>query len=327
MGSEMCIRDRGMKDVVQTTSRPDKLASQRWKEVRNALMTKRRSADLPEDSKPLSKATFSSPRSSTSSFMRPRSERLAQAIDQFGAQALWVDILGLCQQLRGLTLRTHGDPAWPGRTEIEETLVNLRVALEVTAPPHLNSVRLLPIHVMGIIHLCWSTFGAFGSIPTNPNIIWQNIRTLDIQVRNPFTASRKLSEPQQVMFMKILHDYLRSFATTLKCLRFVWLEDEGPSPVTLDLEPGLEGQREPTLWRALEEIWLGNIALPHRTIRLLPERTMGSVRLKTLRSTHRHPRASFEEAGAWIEVLLGKKECEEVRKERRVSGASSVYSQ
>lgn len=129
------------------------------------------------------------------------------------------------------------------------------------------------------------------------------------------------------MFKKILHDYLRSFATTLKCLRFVWLDDEGPSPVTLDLEPGLDGQREPIIWLALEEIWLGNIELPHRTIRLLPERTMGPVRLKTLRSTHRHSRATFEDAGAWIHVLLGKKESDEVSRERRVSGASSVYSQ
>lgn len=318
---------KGKMDVAQTTSRPDKSASQRWKDVRTALTSKRRSADLPMDSKPSNKTSFSSPRSSTSSFIRPRSERLPQSVDQSAAQALWINILRLCQQMRCLTLRAHGDLGWPGRTEIEETLVNLRIALEVVAPPHLDTVRLLPIHAMCIVHLRWSTFGAFGSIPTNPSVVWHSIRTLDLQIHSPFTATRKLSEPQHVMFKKILHDYLRSFATTLKCLHFVWLDDEGPSPVTLEFEPGLDAQREPIIWLALEEIWLGNIELPHRTIRLLPERTMGPVRLKTLRSTHRHSRATFEDAGAWIDVLLGKKESDEVRRDRRVSGASSVYSQ
>jgi hypothetical protein len=179
---------------------------------------------------------------------------------------------------------------------------------------------------MGIVHLCWSGFGAFGGPSMNSHNLRSNLHTLDMQLNNPSSAKQKLSEPQQVMFKKVLYDYLQSFAATLICLRFVWLDDDGPSPITLDLEPGLEDGRQAIVWLALEELYLGNIALPHRTIRLLPERIVKSgVRLKTLRNTHRHSRARFEDDNAWVHVQLG---FMPHGVEREVlSQASSVYSQ
>jgi len=317
----------GWREVAQNFSRLDKSGSQRWKEVRAALKPKRPTIDCPESYGPLDTATDSTYHSSRQSSTRPRSDGSAQVSSQPTDSQPWMEIFSACHQLRCLTLRTHGDPAWPGRTFVEAELIALRIALEVSAPPHLNIVCLMPVHAMGIIHLRPSLFGAFGSSSIKSSNIWHIIDTLELQVNNPFVPARQLSEPQQVVFTKILHDYLRGFATTLKRLRFVWLDGEGPCPVALELEPGLDGQRAPIMWQALEEIWLGNTTLPHRTIRLLPERTTGSVRLKTLRSTHRLSRMSFDEPDAWMEVLLGERARQESEAERVVSRASSVYSQ
>ncbi|GAB7323274.1 hypothetical protein MBLNU13_g05752t1 [Cladosporium sp. NU13] len=152
---------------------------------------------------------------------------------------------------------------------------------------------------MCIVHLRWSGFGAFGALAVKPFNVWSNLHTLDVQLENPFLAKQRLSKSQQVMFKKILYDYLLSFAKSLKCLRFVWLDEDGPSPMTLELEPGLEGCRQAIVWTALEEVYLGNIALPHRTIRLLPERVIrAGVQLKTLRSTHRHSRVKWDDDSA-----------------------------
>lgn len=222
---------------------------------------------------------------------------------------------------------TNGEPTWPGRTNIEVELVHLRVALESAQLPHLRYVSLSPVHAMGIIHLRWSGFAAFGDVSISPTNIWSNLNMLDIQLKNPFLAERKLSERKQMMFRKVLYDYLRSFSATLKRLRFVWLDGDGPSPMTLDLEPGLEGHRPPIVWTALEEVYLGNIMLPHRTIRLLPERVAkANVRLKTLRGTQRSSQVVFDDDNAWLEVLLNLTP-HGIERGRMNSQASSVYSQ
>jgi hypothetical protein len=182
------------------------------------------------------------------------------------------------------------------------------------------------MHAMGIVHLRWSGFGAFGALAVKPFNVWSNLHTLDVQLENPFLTKQRLSESQQVMFKRILYDYLLSFAETLKCLRFVWLDEDGPSPMTLELEPGLEGCRQAIVWSALEEVYLGNIALPHRTIRLLPERVVRTgVQLKTLRSTHRHSRARWDDDDAWVNVLLAFTP-HGIERGNTISQASSVYS-
>lgn len=210
---------------------------------------------------------------------------------------------------------------------MEDTLVQLRVALESVQLPNVRSIRLAPIHAMGIVHIRWSGLGVFGNTSTSGNQLWSHLHTLDLQIQNPFLAKHKLSESQQIMFKKVLYDYLRSFSDTLKCLRFVWMDEDGPGPFTLDLEPGLEGRRQPILWTALDELCLGNIVLPHRTIRRLPERVANSdVRLKMLRSTYRHSRAVFDNGEEWVEVLLDFAP-HGIEREKVFSQASSVYSQ
>ncbi|RMX95022.1 hypothetical protein D0867_13641 [Hortaea werneckii] len=121
---------------------------------------------------------------------------------------------------------------------------------------------------MGIVHLRWSGLSAFGPVASlnNDLLVWQRIQVLDIQLHNPL-ANGKLSRSQQLMFKKILYDYLRSFAPTLCRLHFLWLDGEGPSPLMLHTEAGLE-DRKPIHWHSLQGLRLDNIIKEHESAEL-----------------------------------------------------------
>ena len=299
-------------------------ARSRWRNIRQALALSI-SSSTTSSSTPASSVQFSTvTRSTNSSLPTPPGQPPVQP-----PQLMWKSIFSRAQQLRDITINVVGEPGWPGRTDVEEALVMVRVALESAQLPHVRAIHLTPMHAMGIMHLRWSGLGAIGTdlgiVPTHN--LWQNLHTLDVHLRNPFLKTCKLSESQQVMFKKILYDYLRSFAATLKSLCFVWMDGDGPSPITLDLEPELLGHRRPIVWSVLEEVCLGNIALPHRTIALLPERTVKpDVRVRMLRSIHRHSMAVFGNEDAWVEVLLNYAP-HGMDRGRVNSQASSLYSQ
>jgi hypothetical protein len=297
-------------------------ARERWRNVRHALaISSRRSS--PSSATTSIDRSSATTRTTISSNQPPSSSKISAT----SAKHVWIAFLSKCEKLQSITISANGEPGWPGKTQVEDDLVDLRVALEGVQLPHVRCVRLTPIHAMGIVHMRWSGFGAFDAVSANSCHIWSNLHTLDLQLENPFLPKHKLSEWQQVMFKKILYDYLLSFAATLKCLRFIWRGEDGPSPMTLDLEPGLEGCRQAIVWSALEGVYLGNILLPYRTIRLLPERvTKAGVCLKTLRSTHRHSRVNFEDENAWVQVLLGSAP-HGIERKKVSSHASSVYSQ
>lgn len=298
-------------------------ARERWRMVRTALAISSRKSSPSSTALSVDQNPTTTPSTASASSKQPASSRFSGT----SARHVWFSFLSRCEQLQGIVIRTNSKPGWTWKTHVEDDLTDLRVALEAVYLPHVRRVRLTPVHAMGIIHLRWSGFGAFGALAVKPFNVWSNLHTLDVQLENPFSAKQKLSGSQQVMFKKILYDYLLSFAETLKCLRFVWLNEDGPSPMTLDLEPGLEGFRQAIVWTALEEVYLGNIALPHRTIRLLPERVArAGVQLKTLRSTRRHSRVGWDDDNAWVKVLLDFTPHANERG-NTLSQASSVYSQ
>ena len=216
----------------------------------------------------------------------------------------WTNILSHFHRLRHLTLRVNGDPAWSGQTHIEATLVDLRVAVENAGLSCLRTLILSPIHAMGIVHLRWSGFGAFGETSTLSAQTWQRISVLEVCMHSPL-GTGALSSTQERMFTQIFHDYVRSFAPTLRCLRFKWLGNrEGPSPLTLDLEPGFTSLR-PIFWPRLEELWIGNVILPHGTVRTIRERAPNLTVFKALPSIHRSLRTNTWDQGATVEVVLG----------------------
>ena len=233
----------------------------------------------------------------------------------------WTVLFSGFPQLNVLNLRINGDPAWPGCTEVEDTLVTLRMAVEHANLPNLRTLCLAPVHAMGIIHVRWLGVGAFGEAQAAGAVPWSNIDTLDLRIYNPF-VSAKLTGAQETMFKKILYDYLRSFAPVLRCLRLVWLGGSGPSPLTLHLEQELTGRPGMT-WPRLEELWLGNIDLPWQTIKLTSSLAPSVTQMKMLRSVRRDSSMEAHDSSAWIEVeRLG-----ESGQDNDTDRASSVYSQ
>ncbi|KAI6810967.1 hypothetical protein KC332_g2053, partial [Hortaea werneckii] len=167
--------------------------------------------------------------------------------------------------------------------------------------PELREVKLIPVHAMGIVHLRWSGLSAFGPVASlnKDLLIWQRLQLLDIQLRNPF-ADGKLSRAQELMFKKILYDYLRSFAPTLCRLYFLWLDGEGPSPLMLHTEAGLEDRR-PLYWYNLQELRLGNITKAHESIELAGDHFPKLEKLQMLR-----PRAGPSDHNGidpWVDIL------------------------
>ena len=233
----------------------------------------------------------------------------------------WIELLSRFQRLETLNLRINGDPMWPGYTDVEDMLVTLRVAIESADLKRLRTLRLAPIHAIGIIHLRWLSMGAFGGASPLGASVWRHLDTLDVRIQSPFTAKR-LSEAQGIMFKKVLYEYLRSFAPTLRCLRFVWLGGDGPSPLTLHLEPYLEGRAE-IHWPRLEELWVGNITLPQRMFKLTQEVAPNVTRLMILRSTHQNSSMNANNSSVWIEL----RELSEADEDHETDLASSMYSQ
>ncbi|GAB7360785.1 hypothetical protein MBLNU230_g0772t1 [Neophaeotheca triangularis] len=234
--------------------------------------------------------------------------------------------------LHDLHIRTPtGNPGWAGLTPLETHLTALRTALE-TCPnpfPNLNKLTLSPTHAMGILHLRWNGFSAFGSATSQAPQFWRHITTLDLHLRNPYTAAKPpLSEQQGALFAKALRDYLASLAPTLQNLRFFWLEGEGPCPFGLahtdtstNTAPTTSSHaslattstaQQPSRFPHLQTISLASLRHPYATLRALhPSQTPSLLSAKILRSTHRGSLAltELERAGAWLEVPL-----EELRK-------------
>jgi hypothetical protein len=107
-----------------------------------------------------------------------------------------------------------------------------------------------------------------------------------------------------LLFYKIFDDYLRSFSKSLKCLRLVWLDAAGPSPLMLH---ELVDAREPIHWSRLVELWVGNVTDVEQTLALISERAPGVTKVKTLR----YPLPGLMAVGllgkdAWVDVLNGR---------------------
>ncbi|KJX98601.1 hypothetical protein TI39_contig402g00012 [Zymoseptoria brevis] len=224
-----------------------------------------------------------------------------------------------------LTLRVHGNPAWPGCTLIESTLITLRLSLERAQVRTLRSLTVSPIHISGILHLRWSPLGAFVEPPSASASagLWQSLTSLTLHLRNP-THTGELSFAQAITATKLLQDYLGSFSATLRRLQFIWLDAEGPSPLLLDDEAGMETRRVLS-WPVLEEFRFGNLTAPYRTLLQLRQRAPNVEVVKALRSTHRGAGVRALGEGAWIRV-----DVEEMGRRWGGKGdtrASSIYSQ
>ncbi|KAI5244948.1 hypothetical protein E4T43_03529 [Aureobasidium subglaciale] len=183
-------------------------------------------------------------------------QRKPGAIDQSLLQQ-WCDIFKLLPEMETLKIACNGDPAWPGCTDIEITLIMIRITLERINPKHIHTVCLSPIHAMGIMHLRWAGSGAYGEACASRDSIWYRLKVLKLDITSPYSDGL-LSESQKRLFEEILVDYLHSFSRTLTRLDLAWTGVEGLNPFCA--RNNHRGMKLTRSWDRLEELRLANVS-------------------------------------------------------------------
>lgn len=182
------------------------------------------------------------------------------------------------------------DPLYP--------LLDFRLALQAADVPLLTHLTLSNVCLDSILALRWGSFTSFGESDWHGANVWRNLKHLDLRLEPPrFNSSpridgthaeaverRKQEQQQWRTGIKILHDWLNSFAYTgtstssgLESLRFEWLEYEGPNPLLLDLEvdetTGSACTTAPAInWNKLQKIWLRGIRVGEQDVRDIKQR-------------------------------------------------------
>ncbi|GAB7347566.1 hypothetical protein MBLNU459_g4454t2 [Dothideomycetes sp. NU459] len=210
----------------------------------------------------------------------------------------WLYLFSLLPNIQELTIACNGDPAWPGCTDIEGLLIILRICIERTNPLHLRTVRLNPIHAMGIMHLRWAGPGTYGEAPASRNNVWQKLESLEMHITSPYTPDQ-LSRSQQQIFEKVLYDYLSSFSRTLVKLKFLWLEGEGINP----LLPG--SNLNVVKWYRLREFCVGGISDSDQVLAMMRASAPDLQKVTVLVPEPQNDSvvAPFEDSPIWKEIL------------------------
>ena len=162
-------------------------------------------------------------------------------------------------------------------------LLSFRLAIESQDLQLLTHLEIDNLTFEGILALRWGTFSSYGDSDAAGTRLWRRLKHLDIKMfpcflaigkTNSFTTetaevkSARLTrekEERRTGF-KVLHDWLKSFASTdcLESLKFEWKDHDGPNPLLLDLK-ATEGPAEkwfsaPKIeWKGLKEVHLRGV--------------------------------------------------------------------
>jgi len=182
------------------------------------------------------------------------------------------------------------DPFYP--------LLNFRLALQAADIPILTHLTLFNVSLDSILALRWGSLTSFGESDWHSGRVWRGIKHLDITLLPPRLdgsprshevstneKERRREEQQEWRTgIKILHDWLNSFASTgastasgLATLKFEWKNYVGPNPLLLDL--GAEGATEnpctsapAIMWNRLKEVWLRGVQITQKDIQNIKQR-------------------------------------------------------
>ena len=133
--------------------------------------------------------------------------------------------------LRHLAISTPDQPAGQRyrRSVVDYALISLRIAVEQSPLSQLDSLTLSPIHPSALFYL--RPLIGVGTLP-NSTRVWHQIRTLNMTMD---TVSLGADLPTD--HLKFVHLYLQSFTSQLTSFSFKWTGKEGPSPISIPLEP------------------------------------------------------------------------------------------
>lgn len=114
------------------------------------------------------------------------------------------------------------------RDVVDYALISLRMAVEQANPSFLQSLVLDDVHPATALYLRPQL--SYGASPASTRV-WRRVKKLDIAMSS-FAYSRDSPSDH----LKVLHTYLQSFCS-LEHLKFRWLGEKGPCPISLDAEP------------------------------------------------------------------------------------------
>lgn len=146
----------------------------------------------------------------------------------------FIRVFAALTKLKHLTISCPGQQPRESyrRSIVDYALISLRIAVERSKLPALDSLSLISVHPFAALYLN-PTMG-FGARPDALKR-WKQIRNLTIHMDNPPTTTA----PDH---LKILQSYLQVFASTLTEFRFRWEGAESPCPLSLATEPCLQGE-------------------------------------------------------------------------------------
>jgi hypothetical protein len=216
--------------------------------------------------------------------------------------------------MRHLTIKTPGqDPKERYRRDIVDyALMSLRISLERAPLTKLSKLTLSGVHPSAFNYLRHAP--GFGALPS-ASVRWRQIRKLYISVESWdfYGPSPGLDH------LKIIDDYIRTFAPRLEKLSFTWLGRRGPCPIALSDDPLFAPPRNSK--KLFNEVTSPMSPLPPRPFRrplYMPRLRSMSVRnatmnvdqLRGLVSSHKHTVREFDfenvaliKGGSWDEAL------------------------
>ncbi|KAF2147383.1 uncharacterized protein K452DRAFT_314555 [Aplosporella prunicola CBS 121167] len=187
-------------------------------------------------------------------------------------QDRWTRLFKQLPHLTHLTISSPGSATWPVLSLLEAQLLALRLALESSTLTHLRSLRLHPIHPIGLTLLRWQNGAAYISAPWTAVPFWRSLQTLDIRLLNPLPGGVNAMTKRD--FLKSLQGYLAAFRHTLRVLRFAWVGAPGPNPLLLDALYGGRNFSAPAIvWESLLELVLENVRVRVRDWEEVERRT------------------------------------------------------
>ena len=175
-------------------------------------------------------------------------------------------------------------------SSISSTLLSLRLTLQRASLPELSEIAIQHISISDVFALRWGPFSSFGDSSWTSARMWHGIKSLQISMKpwwepiredsgDQNRARRRNEKDARRVGIKMLHDWLASFAGTLEKLVFEWMETSGPNPLLLDIFSTRDGKGKwfsaPEInWKVLRELRLSGCLLLCKDVTTIKDRAV-----------------------------------------------------
>ncbi|MCJ1415505.1 hypothetical protein MMC32_001837 [Xylographa parallela] len=187
------------------------------------------------------------------------------------------------------------------RNTVDYALISLRIAVERSPLPDLDTLSLLSIHPGSLLYLN-PTMG-FGALPNSAKR-WRQIRKLAIHMD---TIPYSLTSPTD--HLKFLHSYLQTFSCSVRRLVFRWNGPKGPFPLALGSEPSLTTPSPPLACPRRCHLALRPLKFARLRFMEVENATLDASQVSSFITAHRRSITEFNfedsnlRTGTWDEAL------------------------